>query len=147
MLPGRPNGHSGWITTTGTMPDWTPWRLAVNLNSRLLTVYYRGRPTHRDSAVVGAPSTPTPQGNFFIEEGLSLSPQAAGAPFALATSARSNVLQEFDGGPGQIAIHGIDNLAGALGTASSHGCIRLDTAAITWLAMRIGPGVPLSIRQ
>jgi len=31
-----------------------------------------------------------------------------GGPFALALSARSNVLQEFDGGPGQIAIYGRD---------------------------------------
>jgi hypothetical protein len=145
LLPGRPNGSAGWITTTGTMPSWTPWRLSLSLSARLITVYNRGRITRRFSVIVGKPSTPTPQGRFFIEEGLSLSPQAAGAPFALATSARSNVLQEFDGGPGQIALHGIDNLTGALGTASSHGCIRLDTADITWLAMRIGAGVPLSI--
>lgn len=144
-LPGRPNSGSGWITTGGTMASWTPWRLSVNLNARLLTVYYAGRATRRFPAVVGKPSTPTPTGQFFIEEGLSLSPDASGAPFALATSARSNVLQDFDGGPGQIGIHGMDNLPGALGTASSHGCIRLDTADITWLAGRIGPGVPLSI--
>jgi len=127
------------------MPSWTAWRLSVDLNARILTVYNRGRATRRFPVIVGKPSTPTPQGRFFIEEPLSLSPQAAGAPFALATSARSNVLQEFDGGPGQIALHGIDNLPGALGTASSHGCIRLDTADISWLAMRIGAGVPLSI--
>jgi lipoprotein-anchoring transpeptidase ErfK/SrfK len=144
-LPGRPNSSSGWITTTGTMPAWTPWRLSVNLNARLLTVYYRGRATHRFPAVVGEPSTPTPAGQFFIEEGVSLNAQAFGAPFALATSARSNVLQEFDGGPGQIAIHGMGNLSGALGTASSHGCIRLDTTDITWLVTRIGPGVPVTI--
>jgi hypothetical protein len=29
-----------------------------------------------------------------------------GGPFALALSARSDVFQEFDGGPGQIAIDG-----------------------------------------
>ncbi|MDQ6778679.1 MAG: L,D-transpeptidase [Actinomycetota bacterium] len=144
-LPGRPNGSTGWITTSGTMPSWTRWRLSVDLTARLVTVYDRGRVTVRFPAVVGAPSTPTPQGQFFIEEGLSLSAQAAGAPFALATSARSNVLQQFDGGPGQIALHGMGNLAGALGTASSHGCIRLATPAITWLAMHIGAGVPLSI--
>jgi lipoprotein-anchoring transpeptidase ErfK/SrfK len=144
-LPGRPNGSSGWITTVGTVPSWTPWRLSVSLSARLVTVYDRGRIVHRFPAVVGKPSTPTPQGQFFIEEGLSLGAQAAGAPYALATSARSNVLQQFDGGPGQIALHGMDNLAGALGTASSHGCIRLATPAITWLAMHIGPGVPLSI--
>ncbi|MGI8571216.1 MAG: L,D-transpeptidase [Solirubrobacteraceae bacterium] len=145
LIPGRPNGSAGWITASGTMPSWTAWRLSVDLNARILTVYNRGRATRRFPVIVGKPSTPTPQGRFFIEEPLSLSPQAAGAPFALATSARSNVLQEFDGGPGQIALHGIDNLPGALGTASSHGCIRLDTADISWLAMRIGAGVPLSI--
>jgi hypothetical protein len=146
LVPGRPNGSSGWITTTGTMPSWTPWRLSLALSARLVTVYYRGRVTRRFPAIVGAPSTPTPLGRFFIEEGVSLSAQSPGAPFALATSARSTVLHEFDGGPGQIALHGMGNLVGALGTASSHGCIRLDRADITWLAMRIGAGVPLSIR-
>ena len=42
-------------------------------------------------------------------------PGSAGAPFALALSARSNVLQEFEGGPGQIAIHGVANLGGTPG--------------------------------
>ena len=144
-LPGRPNSSTGWITSSGTVASWTPWRLSVNLNARRVTVYQRGRVVRRFPAVVGAPSTPTPQGRFFIEEGLSLSPQAAGAPFALATSARSDVLQEFDGGPGQVALHGMGNLPGALGTASSHGCIRLDAPDITWLATHIGAGVPLSI--
>jgi lipoprotein-anchoring transpeptidase ErfK/SrfK len=144
-LPGRPNSSTGWISTDGTRPSWTPWRLSVNLGKRVLTVYERGRVSRRFPAVVGKPSTPTPSGHFFIEEDLSLSAGAAGAPFALASSARSDVLQDFDGGPGQIAIHGIANLPGALGTASSHGCIRLDADDITWLARRVGPGVPLII--
>ncbi len=144
-LPGRPNSGSGWMTTGGTTPSWTPWRLSVNLNARRLTVYYRGRVKRRLPAIVGKPSTPTPTGYFFIEEGLSLSPGTSGAPYALATSDRSNVLRRYAGGPGQIAIHGMAQLPGALGTASSHGCIRLDAADVTWLAMRIGPGVPLRI--
>ena len=57
------------------------------------------------------------------------------------------MLQEFEGGPGQIAIHGTNGLSGALGSAASHGCIRLGTSAITWLARRIGGGVPLTIRR
>ena len=57
------------------------------------------------------------------------------------------MLQEFDGGPGQIALHGLDNLGGQLGTAESHGCIRLADTAITWLAARIGPGVTITITQ
>ena len=68
-----------------------------------------------------------------------------GGPYALALSARSYVLQEFAGGPGQIAVHGVWNVGGTMGTAASHGCVRLDTAAITWLGERIGPGVPVTV--
>ena len=97
--------------------------------------------------VIGKPSTPTPRGAFFIEEALALSSYEPGGPFALATSARSNVFQEFEGGPGQIGIHGTHNLSGAPGSAASHGCIRLRTKAITWLARRIGAGVPLTVTR
>jgi lipoprotein-anchoring transpeptidase ErfK/SrfK len=78
---------------------------------------------------------------------VALAARDPGAPFALATSARSNVLQEFEGGPGQIALHGTNNVSGALGTASSHGCVRVATSAIRWLAARIGSGVPLIVRS
>lgn len=143
-LPGRPNGHTGWIAARQTRPAVTEWRLSLDLSDRLLTVRRDGRAARRFRVVVGKPATPTPRGHFFIEEALAISGQAGG-PFALATSARSTVLQEFAGGPGQIAIHGTDYLTGALGSAASHGCIRLSTPAITWLAHRIGSGVPLTI--
>ena len=74
-------------------------------------------------------------------------PGSVGGPFALALSARSNVLQEFAGGPGQIALHGLMNVGGVLGMAVSHGCVRLDTAAMRWLAARISPGVPVTIER
>lgn len=146
-LPGRPNSHTGWISTYRTRHTSTEWHIWVKLSTRWVMIYHDGRAERRFRAVVGKPSTPTPKGQFFIEEALALSPREAGAPFALATSARSDVLQEFDGGPGQIALHGIDNLPGALGTAASHGCIRLSTGNITWLARRIGGGVPLTITR
>jgi L,D-transpeptidase catalytic domain len=142
-LPGRPNGHAGWIAAHQTRRTSTDWRLSLDLSTRLLVVSH-GRAERRFRAVVGKPSTPTPTGRFFIEEALAL-PFQVGGPFALATSARSNVLQEFEGGPGQIGIHGTNGLSGAPGTAASHGCIRLSTAAITWLATRVGGGVVLTI--
>ena len=144
-LPGRPNGHSGWITTLRTRLTATEWHVSVALSARRVTVYRNGRAKRRFRAVVGKPSTPTPRGRFFVEEALALSPESAGGPFALATSARSRALHEFDGGPGQVAIHGTDNLSGALGSAVSHGCIRLGTRAIAWLAGHVGSGVPLTI--
>lgn len=145
MLPGRPNGSSGWIAQQGTRTLVTGWHLVVSLGSRRVTVYRHGRVLRRFGAVVGKPSTPTPSGNFFVEETLQMSAGEPGGPFALALSARSDALQEFEGGPGQIALHGRDNLGGVLGAAESHGCVRLDTASIDWLARRIGPGVPVTI--
>ena len=144
-LPGRPSGHKGWIPTSETKRTSTEWHISIKLSTRRVTVYRDGRVERRFRAVVGKPSTPTPRGEFFIEEALAISPVDAGGPFALATSARSDVLQEFDGGPGQIALHGTNGLSDALGTAASHGCIRLSTLAITWLASRIGGGVPLTV--
>lgn len=144
-LPGRPNGHGGWISAKRTKRSSTAWRLLVDLSARRVTVYRADRVRRQFRAVVGSPATPTPRGRFFIEEALALSPYDAGGPFALATSARSHVLREFEGGPGQVAIHGTANLSGAPGSAVSHGCIRLRTRAITWMARRIGGGVPLTI--
>lgn len=145
MVPGRPNGGRGWITQRGTVLSTTSWHLVVRTSSLRLLVYKRGALLRSFSAIVGKPSTPTPHGQFFVEESVILPPRAAGAPYALALSARSDVLQEFDGGPGQIAIHGLENLGGTLGTAVSHGCIRLGLQAITWLVTRIAPGTPVTI--
>jgi lipoprotein-anchoring transpeptidase ErfK/SrfK len=144
-VPGRPNGMKGWIVQSGTVLTTTRWHVVVRTSTRRVLVYRQGRVVRSFAAIVGKPSTPTPRGQFFVEESIRMLPGSAGAPFALALSARSNVLQEFEGGPGQIAIHGVANLGGTLGTAISHGCVRLANASIRWLAARIGPGVPVTI--
>jgi hypothetical protein len=144
-LPGRPNGHTGWISDASTTRSSTVWQLVVDPALRRVTVYRSGRLVRSFPAVVGKPGTPTPVGRFFVEESVALRPGDVGAPFALALSARSEVLQDFDGGPGQIALHGLDNVGGTLGTASSHGCIRLADAAMRWLVYHVGPGAPVTI--
>ncbi len=145
LLPGRPDGASGWISTNRIFLATTPWHLFVDLRARKVRVYRRGHLVRTFAAVVGKRSTPTPTGPYFVEETLRLPASEPGGPFALALSARSRVLRHFEGGPGQIAIHGRMGLGGRLGTATSHGCIRLARRSIAWLARRIGPGVPVSI--
>lgn len=107
-----------------------------------------GRPVEQLRVVVGTPATPTPRGQFFVVEHVA---QATGSPlgrWALATSAFSSVLQEFDGGPGQIALHGRSGplSIAPLGTAASHGCIRFDNAVIDRLAHLLPNGTPVEIR-
>jgi lipoprotein-anchoring transpeptidase ErfK/SrfK len=146
-LPGRPNGSTGWINARATVSSWTSWHIVVDTSSRRVTVYRHSRPARIFKAVVGKASTPTPPGKFFVEEAIALPASAVGAPFALALSARSTVLQAFAGGPGQIALHGLRNVGGTPGTAVSHGCVRLDNGAMRWLVRRIGPGVPVTITR
>jgi lipoprotein-anchoring transpeptidase ErfK/SrfK len=148
-LPGRPNGHTGWIRQAATALRTTSWHLVVDISKRRVTVYRKGRVIRVFRAIVGKPSTPTPRGEFFVEESVQLKPKDIGGPFVLTLSARSTVYQEYAGGPGQIAIHGRDNIGGVLGTAVSHGCVRLADPAIRWLVRwgRVGPGVPVTITR
>jgi lipoprotein-anchoring transpeptidase ErfK/SrfK len=146
-LPGRPNGRTGWIRRRATLVSRTSWHIVINTSTRRVAVYRHGQRARVFRAIVGAPSTPTPRGEFFVEESIRLSARAVGAPFALALSARSTVYQEFAGGPGQIALHGLNNVGGTLGTAVSHGCVRLSTTAMRWLAVRIAPGIPVTITR
>jgi L,D-transpeptidase catalytic domain. len=145
--PGRPNGRAGWIRATSARLVSSSWRLVVIRARREALLYKDGRLVEHHRVVVGAPATPTPRGQFFVVEHVA---QTAGSPlgrWALATSARSNVLQEFDGGPGQIALHGRRGpLAVApLGTAASHGCVRFDNAVIDHLAHLLPNGTPVEI--
>jgi lipoprotein-anchoring transpeptidase ErfK/SrfK len=145
LLPGRPNGHTGWIRSRSTKPTLTRWHIVVDTAKRRVTVYRNSHIRRGFKAVVGKSSTPTPRGRFFVEESIELRSGDVGAPFALALSARSNVFQEFEGGPGQIALHGLANVGGTPGTAVSHGCVRLDSEAMHWLVVHTGPGVPVTI--
>jgi lipoprotein-anchoring transpeptidase ErfK/SrfK len=145
-LPGRPSGHTGWILADQTIRSSTEWRIVVTVSTRRVTVYRDGLVVRVFPAVVPKPSTPTPYGQFFVEEALAISSNAPGGPFALAISARSDIFQEFEGGPGQIAIHGTDGLSDPLGSAASHGCIRISPSAVTWLSSRIGGGVPVTVQ-
>lgn len=146
LLPGRPNGHAGWIRARRARTWTTPWHVLVRTASKRLFVLKGRRIVRSFPVVVGKPSTPTPRGRFFVEEALLLPPRALGGPAAFALSARSKVFQEFEGGPGQIAIHGVRGIGGTPGTAVSHGCIRMTASALEFMVHRFGTGTPVDVR-
>lgn len=99
-LPGRALGAkapppTGWIRASNTLRSSTSWHVVVRLRSRRAAVYRNGRLVRSLPAIVGKSSTPTPTGEYFVEESVHLAGGRAGAPFALALSARSSVFQEF----------------------------------------------------
>jgi lipoprotein-anchoring transpeptidase ErfK/SrfK len=144
-LPYRPDGSTGWISTISTTLSTTPWSVYIDRAQRKAHIYLRGKLLRSYGIVVGRSHLPTPTGNFFVTEIMEEREEVTG-PYALATSAYSNVLTEFDGGPGQVALHGREGLPEPIGTASSHGCIRFENAAITWLAYHLITGTPVIIR-
>jgi lipoprotein-anchoring transpeptidase ErfK/SrfK len=147
-LPDRPNGSSGWIREDFVRLSTTPWRVTLNRAAHVVTVYRYGRKQRSFSAVIGAPATPTPRGLYAIYEKLAQpNPKGFLGPWALHLTAFSNVLFNYGGGPGRVAIHGRDgaSLADPLGSSRSHGCIRVDDANILWMARVIPLGTPVLI--
>ena len=88
---------------------------------------------------------PTPTGRYYVVELLKQpDPNGVYGPYALGTSAFSQVLYHFGGGPGQIGIHGTDE-HGSIGQSVSHGCIRLRNRDIVRLAHVLPLGTPITI--
>jgi lipoprotein-anchoring transpeptidase ErfK/SrfK len=149
LLPIRPNGTSAWIPAASTDLGPTPWRIVISTERRTVSVFQNGRRLRTFEAVVGKPGTPTPHGRFAVYEHVPLAdPNGFLGPWALHLTALSNALRRYDGGPGRIAIHGRGgaSLRDPLGSARSHGCIRIDNAAIRFLAAHVPDGAPVEIR-
>ncbi len=147
-LPERPNGKAGWIDADYARLRQTPWRLTIDRDRRRATAYRAGKPVRSWRVVVGKPSTPTPRGLFAVYERVRQPAGAVLGPFVLHLTAHSNTLENYGGGPGRVALHGRSGalLADPLGSASSHGCIRMANATIRWLASRALPGTPVEVR-
>jgi lipoprotein-anchoring transpeptidase ErfK/SrfK len=147
-LPDRPNGSTGWIREDFVRLATSRWRVTINRESHLVTVYSNGRKQRSFTSVLGAPATPTPRGLYAIYEKLAQpNPKGFLGPWALHLTAFSEVLLNYGGGPGRVAIHGRDgtSLADPLGSSRSHGCIRVDDANIIWMARVVPLGTPVLI--
>jgi lipoprotein-anchoring transpeptidase ErfK/SrfK len=149
LLPERPNGAAGWVPRNRLVLGRTLYWIDVRTRSRRITVYRGGKRVRRFRAVVGAPGTPTPHGLAAIfERNRQPDPRAFLGPWALSLTIHSNVLESYGGGPGRVAIHGRAgaSLRDPLGSARSHGCIRVDNGQVSWLAGKIPPGTPVRLR-
>ena len=66
---------------------------------------------------------------------------AKSTPWHIVVDIRARRVTVYDRG------RSILNVCGVLGTAGSHGCVRLSTKMMLWLALRMGPGTPVTIRS
>jgi lipoprotein-anchoring transpeptidase ErfK/SrfK len=150
LLANRPNGSAGWVPRDRVALSRTRYWVAVHVRARRVTIFRDGKRVRRFRAVVGAPATPTPLGLAAIyERNRQPDPGAFLGPWALSLTSLSNVLESFGGGPGRVAIHGRAgaSLLDPLGTARSHGCIRVNNDDVRWMARRVPVGTPVRVRR
>jgi lipoprotein-anchoring transpeptidase ErfK/SrfK len=148
-LAQRPNGSTTWVRESDVTLGDTPYAIVVNLTTMRLDVYRGGAPILDFPAGIGAPSDPTPKGNYFVTMQYP-PPSPAYGPFVLVTSDHSNSITDWENsGDAIIAIHGPidsydDSLIGTAGAAISHGCIRLHDADLAQLGT-IPAGTPVDV--
>jgi lipoprotein-anchoring transpeptidase ErfK/SrfK len=144
-LPVRPNGSTGWIKTTDVNVLPNPYRLEADLREFTLKVFKDDKQIDSIKIGVAKNNTPTPGGIYYLTELIKTpNPDGDYGPFAYGLSGFSNTLTSFNGGPGQLGIHGT-NHPELLGTQVSHGCIRMSNDNITKLAHLLPLGTPVRI--
>jgi lipoprotein-anchoring transpeptidase ErfK/SrfK len=136
-----------WIPKWATRRVVLPYIVKVDLSQRVARIYRNGKLARRYRVVVGAPSTPTPTGHFYVVDRMHLHTSWANGQWALATSAFSRILKHFDGGQGEVALHARAYLPDPVGTAASHGCVRFNDRDIAWMASHVPNGTPVWIQK
>jgi lipoprotein-anchoring transpeptidase ErfK/SrfK len=144
-LPMRPNEAAAFVPARDVRIHKLRTRIIVELSKRKLVLYRDGEPVLRSAVAVGARSTPTPTGRYYVNQRL-IAPDPGGpwGPGALGISAFSDVLQEWiQGGP--IGIHGTNDPS-SIGHAVSHGCVRLPNNVLMKVFSAAKAGTPVIIK-
>jgi lipoprotein-anchoring transpeptidase ErfK/SrfK len=145
LLPVRPNGTTGWIKTADVRLTPNRYRIVVELGAHQITVYNGDEVVVQEQVAIGTDETPTPTGKYYLRVLLKApNPNTVYGPYAYGLSAHSDVLTEFNGGDGEVGIHG-NNDASVLGKSVTHGCIRMSNESITRLAGLLPLGTPVEV--
>ena len=144
-LPVRPNGSTGFVKRADVQLASNPYRIEVRLGEFNLKVFKDDTAIMDTSVAIASDNTPTPGGLYYTTELVKTpNPNGVYGPYAYGLSGFSEVLQTFNGGPGQLGIHGT-NTPEKIGSKVSNGCIRMSNDDITTLAGILPLGVPVVI--
>ena len=145
LLPGRPNGATGWVQSDQVELRRVLQEVRVDLAARTLQVLVDDAVILTTPVSVGEPGTPTPPGRFSLTDKLDTGDvDGPYGPFALGLSARSDSLTEFAGGDAQVGIHGTNDPS-SIGRAASHGCIRVPNDVARQLSDLLPLGTPVIV--
>ena len=145
-LPVRPNGTTGWMRREAVRLVATPLSIRVRLATRTLELWSGRTLIAVYPTGIGRSKTPTPTGRFAIEDKVETPPseRAVYGRYIVTLTAHSNVLMRFNGGDGQIGIHGSGTI-GRVGRPSSNGCLILGDAPLRRIWKHVGRGTPIEI--
>lgn len=145
VLPIQPNGLTGWIDLHGLAVARTQTWVRASLNERTLSLMHGRRALAIYPVAIGAPATPTPVGRFSVTDRVATGdPSGPYGWYAFGLSGHQPHLPSTWGGGDQLAIHGTNDQA-SIGTAASHGCMRVPTPALTRLKAALALGTPVVI--
>lgn len=145
LLPLRPNGSTGWVRADDVTLSWHQYRVEVHLEEFRLDVFHEGEEIFEATVGVARENAPTPGGRYYITELLAPpDPNSVYGSFAYGLSGFSEVFESFNGGPGQLGIHGTNDPS-TIGTQVSSGCVRLNNSDIEFLAEFLPLGTPVEI--
>lgn len=137
LLPIRPNGSKGWVKRSDVRLEGNNYRIVVDLNGFNLKAYAGDQVLLDTEIGVARENRPTPGGVYYTTELLKPpNPNGVYGTYAFGLSGFSEVLTSFNGGQGQLGIHGT-NEPDKIGQRVSNGCIRLRNEDIDKLVASI----------
>jgi lipoprotein-anchoring transpeptidase ErfK/SrfK len=144
MIPLKPHGQTGYVRARDVRLRPLRTRLVVDLSTRRLTAFDRGRRVLSAKVAIGARSTPTPTGRFYVNQRFRDDPKGPYGWAAIGISAFSEVLHGWPQG-GPVAIHGT-NRPSLLGLPVSNGCIRVSNETVKRLWRLAPTGTPVQVQ-
>ncbi|HEY4277576.1 MAG TPA: L,D-transpeptidase family protein [Conexibacter sp.] len=139
--------------TTEQVWEANPTVVTVSKTSTTVRVFVRGELTQTYHVAVGSPEYPTPAGQYVVQS-MQVDP-----PWNVPNSAWAGDLagQTIPGGSpenplvarwigfnGSVGFHGTADI-GSLGSAASHGCVRMDPDDVIDLYERVSVGTPVLV--
>jgi hypothetical protein len=144
QLPIRPNGATGYVRAEAVTVYSVRTRIEIDLSTRRLSLYRRGKLVLTTTAGIGAAGTPTPTGRYYVNQRFRTTvPGGPFGPGAIGISAFSPTLTDWaQGGP--IAVHGTNDPS-SIGRLASHGCVRVENRVFWRLLFATATGAPVVI--
>ncbi len=144
-VPAKVNADSVWAAQ--------PVALTVSRDGKQVRVFRRGKLAKTYTVAVGSAEFPTPTGQFVVQSMQKNPawnvPQSEWAGDLAGETIpggdpRNPLVARWIGFNGSVGFHGTAS-AGSLGTAASHGCIRMAPADVIDLFTRVNTGTPVLV--